>query len=128
MRNRKLDRIISGQTDAQRSKESLILDGITKEDMFKLIDRNDLKLYSQEYDPEFINDLGQRVKIKELLLTTNCTIDCIHNYSEPIVTYENGNLKVYEYSIDNVKKYIISCSNKKDYFIGNDYKKLRKLC
>lgn len=114
--------------DAQRSQESLILDGITKEDLFKVIDTNSLKLYSQEYEPEFVNDMGEKVKIKDFLETSNCTIDCIHKYSAPIITYENGNIKVYEFSVENEKKYLVECSNHKDYFIGKDYKKLRKLC
>ena len=114
--------------DAQRSKESLILDGISKDDLFKISIKDYEKIYSQEYDPVFVNDSGQVVSIKDYLPKTNCTIECVYKYSERIITYDNGKTKVYDFDVNGKKNYVVECKNKIDYFIGVDYKKLRKLC
>ena len=114
--------------DAQRSKESLLIDGLNKDDLFKISIKEYEKIYSTEYDPVYINDQGQKTSIRDMIKQSNCTIDCIHHYSEPFITYDNGNTKVYEFSVDNVKNYLVECANKIDYYIGKEYKKLRKFC
>ena len=101
-------------------------------DMYKL---GNYSIYADEEDPKFINDQGIKVSIKEFLESSNCTVDCIHSYSDPIKTLKDGGSKVYKYKVENQTYYMIECNkmgsrynNGRDILIGKDLDKLVNYC
>ena len=90
-------------------------------------------IYSDMKDPKMI--LNDKVVSVSEIDQTNCTVSCIHNYSEPIATLYDGGSKIYEYEVENEKYYVIMCNkmdskyhNGKDVIISKDMNKLANLC
>ncbi len=106
----------------------------TKKDdrgLYKLLNYGNGAIYSDEENPMFIID-NKKTFIKEFLPISNCTIDCIHNYSEPIATLRDGGTEIYSYEVLDKTYYLVKCnkteSTVKDILIGQNQEKLIKLC
>ena len=100
--------------------------------LYKILDYGDSGIYSDEENPLFIND-NEKESIKEFLPNSNCTIDCIHGYSNPVES--NQEFEVYKYKVLDKTYYLIKCqkinsnyNNGKDILIGQDKDKLSKFC
>jgi len=100
-------------------------------DMYRI---GNFDIYSDEKDPMFYID-GEKVYIKDFLESSNCTIDCIHNYSEAKGILNDGGTKYFEYEVDNQTYYLVECNKfgssynmGKDVLIGKDLNKLINYC
>ena len=80
-----------------------------REGMYFLLEYNGRRIYSDEENPLFFNTY-KNDSIKEFLPQSNCTLDCIHNYSQPVATYKDGGSQLYKYSVDNETYYMIKCN------------------